>query len=126
MKVPGSDFTSTRSGAVLLEVIVAMTIFAIASVTTIARAAQVRRVVFLAQGREDHLNAASEFLDRVVLWPRADLDRHLGTHPQGEWLLEVQHPAFPLYTIVILDGETHQKLLDTVVYRSVPRAASAY
>lgn len=122
----GRSLTNTRSGAVLLEVIVAMTIFAIASTTTVARAAQARHVVALARASEDRLNAASAFMDHVVLWSRDDFDRHLGTHPQGIWLLEIEHPASSLYTVVLLDGESHQELLDTVVYREAARAPILY
>ncbi len=121
-----SALCGARPGAVLLEVIVAMTIFAIASTATLVRAAQARHVVVLSIASEDRLNAASAFLDHVVLWPREDLDRHLGTHPQGPWWLDVEHPVAELYTIAIVDSASHQKLLDTIVYRSAPRAQGAY
>lgn len=125
-KVLDSALRGVRSGAVLLEVIVAMTIFAIASTATLARAAQARHAVVLSIASEDRLNAASAFLDHVVLWPREDLDRHLGTHPQGEWWLDVEHPVAELYTIAIVDSASHQKLLDTIVYRSASRVQGAY
>jgi type II secretory pathway pseudopilin PulG len=117
---------NARCGAVLLEVIVAMTIFAIASTATLVRAAQARHAVVLSIASEDRLSAASAFLDHVVLWPREDLDRHLGTHPQGQWWLDVEHPVADLYTIAIVDSASHQKLLDTVVYRSAPQTQNAY
>ena len=125
-KVLDSALRGVRSGAVLLEVIVAMTIFAIASTATLVRAAQARHAVVLSMASEDRLNAASAFLDHVVLWPREDLDRHLGTHPQGQWWLDVEHPVPELYTIAIVDSASHQKLLDTIVYRSAPRLQGAY
>jgi hypothetical protein len=115
-----------RSGAVLLEVIVAMTIFAIASTTTLVRAAQARHVVVLARASEVHLDSASAFLDHAALWSRADFDRHLGDHEQGSWLLDIEHPAPLLYTIAVLDGKSHQKLLDTVVYRAGVSSSSTY
>jgi len=118
--------SGVRHGAVLLEVIVAMTIFAIASTATLARAAQARHAVALSMTSEDRLNAASAFLDHVVLWPREDLDRHLGTHPQAQWWLDVEHPVAELYTIAIVDSASHQKLLDTIVYRSAPQGQGAY
>lgn len=114
--------TASRGGAVLLEVIVAVTIFSIASVVTLTRAVEARHVLSLAETSENRLDSASAFLDHVVLWPREDLDRHLGAHPQGEWMLEIQQPASPLYSIAILDPASHQKMLETVVYRAVPRA----
>jgi|GEM_PF-683495 type II secretory pathway pseudopilin PulG len=117
---------NTRCGAVLLEVIVAMTIFAIAGTATLVRAAQARHALVLSMASEDRLNAASAFLDHVVLWPREDLDRHLGTHPQGQWWLDVEHPAADLYTIAVVDSGSHQKLLDTIVYRNAPQTQNAY
>ncbi|MES2360148.1 MAG: type II secretion system protein [Gemmatimonadota bacterium] len=109
-----------RSGAVLLEVLIAMTIFSIASAVTLIRAGQARHSVVLARMSEDRLNAASAFMDRVVLWPREDLDRHLGTHTQGEWWLDIEHPVPQLYSIALLDGRSHVTLLDTMVYRALP------
>jgi len=107
---------------VLLEVIIAMTIFSIASAATLIRATQARHSVVLARASEDRLNAASAFMDRVVLWPREDLDRHLGTHPQGEWWLDIERPVPQLYSITLLDGRSHERLLDTIVYRALPHA----
>ena len=115
-----------RQGAVLLEVIVAMTIFAIASAATLARAIEARHVVALSLASEDRIDSASAFLDHVVLWTRDDFDRHLGTHPQGPWLLEVERPAVELYTIAVLDGKSHQRLLDTIVYRAMSHVPTRY
>jgi len=103
-----------------------MTIFAIASTTMLVRSAQARRTVALALAGEDRLNKASAFLDHVVLWPREDFDRHLGAHPQGQWLLEIEHPEATLYTVTVLDGESHEKLVNTVVYRTARRTPAAY
>lgn len=115
-----------RSGAVLLEVIVAMTIFSIASTATLIRAAEARHAVVLSMASEDRRDAASAFLDHVVLWPRQDLDRHLGTHPQGPWWLDIERPVPELYTIAVLDSGSHQKLLDTAVYRATPQTPTTY
>lgn len=121
-----NDRGDGRRGAVLLEVIVAMTIFGIAGTATLVRATEARHALVLSMASEDRLNAASAFLDHVVLWPREDLDRHLGTHPQGQWWLDVEHPATDLYTIAVVDSGSHQKLLDTIVYRNAPRTHNAY
>lgn len=108
----------SRTGAVLLEVLVAMTIFAIASTTAMVRAAQARHAVALARSAEDRIAAASAFLDRVALWPQQDLDRHLGAHAQGIWVLEVERSSPTIYTLVLFDGSTRRELLGTMVYRS--------
>jgi len=103
-----------------------MTIFAIAGTATLVRAAQARHALVLSMASEDRLNAASAFLDHVVLWPREDLDRHLGTHPQGPWWMDIEHPVADLYTIAIADSGSHQELLDTIVYRNASQAHNAY
>lgn len=120
-----NSYMAVRTGAVLLEVIVAMTIFAIASTATLTRAAQARHAVVMARADEDQMYAASAFLDHVVLWPQVDLDRHLGTHQQGDWLLDVEHPVPQLYSIAILDGKSHHALVDTIVYRAISHATAA-
>lgn len=106
-----------RRGAVLLEVLVAATIFAIASTVVLTRAAEARHAVLLARMAEQRVAAASRFLDRVALWPRSDLDRHLGIHPQGSWLLEVEHTAPGLYVVVLRDRSSGRKLITTALYR---------
>lgn len=107
-----------RTGAVLLEVLVAMTIFAIASTAAMVRAAQARHAVALALIAEDHMTTASAFFDRVALWPQEDLDRHLGAHAQGRWVLEVERVTPSIYTLTLFDGSTRRELLGTMLYRS--------
>lgn len=102
----------------LLEVLVAMTIFAIASTAAMVRAAQARHAVALARTAEDRMTTASAFLDRVALWPQEDLDRHLGAHAQGKWVLEVERSTPAIYTLTLFDGSTRRKLLETMLYRS--------
>lgn len=50
------------------------------------------------------MRRASAFLDAVVLWPREDLDRHLGERPEGPWVLRVDRPAPTLYAVTLLAG----------------------
>lgn len=90
-----------RAGAVLLEVLVAMTIFGIAAAAALARAAGARRAVGIAREAEARTVAASAFLDRVALWPREDLDRHLGSHRQGPWLLDIERHGAALYSLAL-------------------------
>lgn len=95
-----------------------MTIFAIASTAAMVRAAQARHAVALARTAEDRVTAASAFLDRVALWPPEDLDRHLGAHAQGRWVLEVERSNRSIYTLTLFDGSTRRELLGTMLYRS--------
>lgn len=109
-----------RRGAVLLEVMVAMVIFTIAAAASLARAAEARHAIALARAEENRIDAASSFLDRVALWPVDDLDRHMGAHRQGPWLLEVERLSTSLYTLALLDSAGRRPLVTTVVYRKAP------
>lgn len=109
--------TDRRAGAVLLEVLIAMVIFTIAAVASLARAAEGRHAVALARAHEAQVEAASAFMDRVALWPVEDLDRHLGAHRQGPWLLDVERPGATIYTLALTDSTGRQQLLRTLVYR---------
>ena len=70
-------------GAVLLEVIVALAVLTIAGVSAVAMANQAAQAVAHTRQREDDVRRASAFLGAVALWPREDLDRHLGDHREG-------------------------------------------
>lgn len=110
-----------RRGAVLLEVLVAMVIFTIAAAASLARAAEARHAVALARAQEERIEAASAFMDRVALWPVEDLDRHLGAHQQGPWLLDVERPGTSIYALALFDSTGRQSLVRTLVYRKALR-----
>lgn len=110
-----------RRGAVLLEVLIAMVIFTIAAAASLARAAEARHAVLLARAQETRVEAASAFMDRVALWPAEDLDRHLGAHRQGPWLLDVEHPGTTIYSLALADSTGRQQFVKTLVYRKVVR-----
>ncbi len=107
-----------RDGAVLLEVVVALTILATGGVTMIALASQSMDALRRAHVAEDDTASASAFLHAVSLWPRADLDRHLGDRPQGHWRLRVERPLPTLYGITITDSTGGRTLLSTALYRA--------
>ncbi len=90
-----------RRGVALLEAMVAMTIMAIAGTWAVAMANQAADAVRRTRDADTETRRASAFLDAVALWPRDDLDRHLGDHHEGPWLLTVDRPALSLYTIVL-------------------------
>jgi hypothetical protein len=111
-----------RDGAVLLEVVVALTILATGGVTMIALASQSMDALRRAHAAEDETASASAFLHAVSLWPREDLDRHLGDRPQGHWRLRVERPLPTLYTVTLADenadGTGGRTLLSTALYRA--------
>ena len=105
------------AGAVLLEVIVALAIFATVGVAGLALAAGAGRAVAEADTREAQIRDASAFLEVVALWPRADLEQRLGDRRQGPWLLRIQRPAQELYVIVLTDSTGQQTILRTSIFR---------
>jgi type II secretory pathway pseudopilin PulG len=110
-----------RHGVILLETLVALAILGTAGAALAALAVASTDAVRRAQRRDDDVRRASAFLDVVALWPREDLDRHLGAHPQGEWTLEVQQVSPALYSIAIADSGDVRTLLRTALYRAEQR-----
>jgi type II secretory pathway pseudopilin PulG len=120
MRHPDVRARRARTGAVLLEVIVALTMLAVAGAATVALASASLRAVVRARAAESAMRRASGFLAAVALWPREDLDRHLGAHPQGPWRLRVDRVAPTLYAIALADSTDHDAthpLLATSLYR---------
>lgn len=109
-----------EAGAVLLEVIVALTILVIAGTAAVVSASQSARAVEHARAAEAEIRDASAFFDAVALWPRADLDRRLGERPQGPWRMTVQRPSPTLYIVILSDTSTGAEVLRTSLYRPQP------
>ena len=109
---------SARPGAALLEVIVALTILSVAGLATLSASRQAADVVQRAQRADEETRAASAFLDAVSLWPRADLDRHLGVRGEGRWHLRVDRPSPTLYRVTLTDTTDARVLLTTSLYRA--------
>ncbi len=109
---------SHRRGAVLLEAIVSLVIMATVGTTIVAFATQTVQTLRATHETEQDVLRASAFLDAVALWPREDLDRHLGAHRQGEWTLEIQRPRRTLYTARLSDSTGARPLLETTLYRA--------
>jgi type II secretory pathway pseudopilin PulG len=109
-----------RSGAVLLEVLVALVILTTAGAVIVVLGADTARAVERARVAEADQRRAAGFFELVTLWPRTDLDRHLGEHEQGPWRLRVGRPTSTLYTLTLTDSLGVRTLLHTVVYRPEP------
>lgn len=110
--------TAPRRGAVLLEVVVALTILATGGVAMIALASQSMDSLRRATAAERETERASAFLHAVALWPRADLDRHLGDRPQGSWRLLVERSLPTLYTVSLTDSTGERTLITTALFRT--------
>jgi type II secretory pathway pseudopilin PulG len=100
-----------------MEVLIALAILGTAGAGVAALAIGASDTVRHAQRADDEIRRASAFLDAVSLWPREDLDRHLGDRPQGEWRMTVEHPVPSLYTVTLADSNGTQELLRTALFR---------
>ncbi|HYW08760.1 MAG TPA: hypothetical protein VE913_17495 [Longimicrobium sp.] len=107
-----------ESGAVLLEVMVAVVILSVAGVAAVAMASESARAVERARDTDRRVREAGDFMEAVALWTRADLDRRLGDRPQAGWRLRVDRPDRELYTVVLTDTLTGAELLRTALFRA--------
>lgn len=108
---------SRRGGMVLLEVIVGLTILAVSATTMVALADASLRAVAHAQAADDAVVRADDFFEAVALWPRADLDRHLGNRVEGAWQMRVDRPKRTLYIVTLYDS-AGRALLHTSLFRA--------
>lgn len=120
----GDSAARTRAGVVLLEVIVALTILSVAGAALAVLASESAAAVRRAREASLETQRASAFLDAVALWPRADLDRHLGDRVEGPWRLRIDRPLPTLYTVTLADSGTRAVLLRTALFR--PEAPDAH
>ena len=104
-----------RRGFALLEAIVALAIITIAGVAAAIAVRQGVETVSRVTANEVTVRRASAFMDAVALWPRADLDRHLGDRAEGPWRLHVDRPLPALYLVTLSDSA--RELLRTALYR---------
>lgn len=106
-----------RRGAVLLEVVIAVSILAIAGLAVVSFVSEASAGVRRARSQDQSVREAAAYLDVVTLWPRADLDRHLGARRQGSWLMTVHRTSPRLYDIAIADSTGDHELIHTTVFR---------
>ena len=109
-----------RAGAVLLEVIVALTILVTAGATLIVLASESTRAVRRARAVDVEMREANALFEAVALWPRADLDRHLGERAQGRWRMRVDRPTPTVYVVTLTGSARSTELLRTALFRPEP------
>jgi hypothetical protein len=106
-----------RRGVVLLEVIVAVTILVIAGLSATLWVRQISDSLARTQTAANDVRTASRYLDIIALWPREDLDRHLGERRQGPWMVRIDRPTPTVYGVAINDSLGTHVLLKTWLYR---------
>ena len=114
---------NARDGVILLEAIVALTLLTIAALATVAVVRQGIDTVRRAAEAERDVQKASAFMDAIALWPRADLDRHLGDRPEGPWRLLIDRPIPTLYRVALTDSSSRRELVRSALFRPVPPGA---
>jgi len=106
-----------RRGAVLLEALVALAVLGMVGGAAAMSVSESMRAVAHVHETESHMRNGARFLTAVTLWPRADLDRHLGTSPQGPWRLRIDRPRTILYEVTLTETATGKVLLRTALFR---------
>lgn len=97
--------------------IVALTILATAAASVVGFANDAAHSLRRARDTESEMRRASSLLDAVALWPREDLDRHLGERAEGTWRLHITRVTTTLYSVVLTDSTASRELLRTALYR---------
>lgn len=106
-----------RSGVTLLEVIVALTILAMAGMSITASVRVSFDSVERAHAVDREIRSASAFLDAVTLWSRTELDQRLGERRQGAWSLRIDRTTETLYVLTLSDS-AHRQLFRTSLFRA--------
>lgn len=105
-------------GVALLEVLVALVILATAGVALVGLMGAGLRWERDARERELTLAYEERLLAALALLKQEDLDRRIGRHHVGEFVVDVQRPEQTLYRIAIAQAQSAQvEDLVTVVYR---------
>jgi prepilin-type N-terminal cleavage/methylation domain-containing protein len=113
-----------RDGLALLEVVIALAVLSMVALGAMTLSAQSADAVRRARTADGEMRAMSAYLDVISLWPREDLDRHLGERSQGAWMLRVNRVAPTLYEVALRDSAAAMPALSTVLYRSRSRRAT--
>jgi type II secretory pathway pseudopilin PulG len=104
-------------GVALLEALVALALLGTVASAAAWSATESLRAVRRMHAREAEQRRAARLLSAVSLWPRADLDRHLGDRPQGAWRLEIDRTTPTIYVTTVRDSLSGAVLLQTALYR---------
>jgi hypothetical protein len=102
----------------LLEAVVALAILGTAGISLVGYVSESLHALEMTHVSEHQLARSSAFLDAVVLWPRADLDRHLGARREGEWILRIERSNSRVYVVTLVDSTNRGTVLETSVYRN--------
>lgn len=114
---------AARSGAALLEAIVALTVLAIAGISLLGVASDAYRVIERSADSERRMRDANRLLDAASLWSRTELDQRLGERIQGSMRMRIVRLSAKLYRVQLLTAADDELLLATSLHRG--RSADA-
>src|SRR5262245_26275562 len=105
-----------RRGVALLEVVVGLSLLAVAGAPLLALLAQTIDAVDRHYRHDAEVRAASGRLDAIALWNRAQLDARTGSTPLDAWTLRVTPLNSTLYRVELADTATGAAVLATSLY----------
>ena len=112
-----AELRPSRSGAALIETLIAIVILAIAGVGLVTLLGQTVHTVHQFRERETEFAAAGRALDGMVSWSRTELDARVGEQSFHGWQLRITDAGTGLYDVVLADTLTGAQLLRTTLYR---------
>jgi hypothetical protein len=107
---------TARRGTILFEVVVGLTILAIAGIAWVTLLAQTRMSIAQMRAREVRVRAANDLLERHRLLGHEELDARLGTTRIGAFTISVSAITPQLYSLAARDTGAQAVLLWTTVY----------
>ncbi|MCC6317236.1 MAG: hypothetical protein IT361_06035 [Gemmatimonadaceae bacterium] len=104
-----------RPGVVLLDALLALVLVAVVSLGAFDLLRQSMRAREATSDHARRLREVDRLLSSVAMWPRGELDLHLGRRRQGTWWLDIQRSERGLYRVSIVDGRSGRAWLSTVL-----------
>jgi len=103
---PGGCLT----GFTLIETLAALAIVGVGVFAILSIGVAGAHAVSAVHARERQIETADELMRIVTLWPRADLDRHLGDRREGEFILTIQLLTSDVYQLTVRDSSAIRAL----------------
>jgi Tfp pilus assembly protein PilV len=101
----------------LVEVLVAIVVLAVAGTALITMLGQTAHTVRTMRESDRRTRAASEQLERLVVWDAAQLRGQVGRSTFRGWTLYVTEVSRELFDVAIAENDTSAVLLRTTLYR---------
>lgn len=108
---------AARRGVALLDAVAALAVLGTTLTAVLTLVIQANDATRAAMDRERRTREAGRFMEAVLTWPSSDLDRRLGSHRQGPWLLSITRTDRTLYRIELLTTDS-LPILSTAAWRA--------